>query len=87
MLHKSKDFAWSEECDRSFEELKKYLAHPPILSRPKREEVLYTYIAITAHAVSLVLIQMKEGVQKPIYYLSKSLQEAKTRYLPLEKPS
>ena len=46
LLHKWKDFSWSEECDKAFEELKAYLAHPPVLSRPKKEEVLYAYIAI-----------------------------------------
>ncbi|XP_075675087.1 uncharacterized protein LOC142644335 [Castanea sativa] len=37
------------------------------------------------YAVSLVLIRNDDGVQKPIYYISKSLQEAERRYLPLEK--
>ena len=46
LLHKWKDFSWSEECDKAFEELKAYLAHPPILSRPEKEEVLYAYVAI-----------------------------------------
>ena len=36
LLHKWKDFTWSEECDKAFEDLKAYLAHPPILSRPKK---------------------------------------------------
>lgn len=35
--------------------------------------------------MSLVLICTKERVKKPVYYVSKSLQEAETRYLPLEK--
>ena len=36
LLHKWKDFTWSEECDKAFEDLKAYLAHLPILSRPKK---------------------------------------------------
>ena len=28
LLHKWKDFSWTEECDRAFKELKNYLAHP-----------------------------------------------------------
>ena len=28
---------------------------------------------------------MEDGLQKPVYYVSKSLQEAEIRYLPLEK--
>lgn len=78
LLHKWKDFSRSEECDQVFQDLKEYLANPPILSRPKKEEVLYAYIAVTNHVVSLVLIGIDLGVQKPIYYVSKSLQEAET---------
>ena len=37
------------------------------------------------HAVSLVLVRVDSGIQKPIYYVSKSLHEAKVYYLPLEK--
>ena len=37
------------------------------------------------HAVSLVLIQIDGGIQRPVYYVSKSLHEAQVRYLPLEK--
>ena len=76
---------WTEECNIAFEELKKYLAHPPVLSKLEKEEVLYAYIAITNHTVSLVLVWIGSGVQKLIYYVSKSLQEAETWYLPLEK--
>ena len=37
------------------------------------------------HAVSLVLIRDDNGIQKPVYYVSKSLHEVEVRYLPLEK--
>ena len=56
LLHKWKDFTWSKECDKAFKDLKAYLAHPLILSRPEKEEVLYAYTVVTSHAVSLVLI-------------------------------
>ena len=35
--------------------------------------------------MSLVLIRDDNGLQRPIYYMSKSLHEAEVRYLPLEK--
>ena len=35
--------------------------------------------------MSLVLIQDDNGLQKPVYYVSKSLHEAEVKYLPLEK--
>ena len=55
------------------------------MSRPEVDEVLFAYIAVASHAVSLGLIQVNSGVQRPVYYVSKSLHEAKVRYLPLEK--
>ena len=55
------------------------------MSKPEVDEVLFAYIVAASHAVSLVLIQVDNGVQKPIYYMSKSLHELEVRYLPLEK--
>ena len=46
---------------------------------------LFAYIAVASYAISLVLIRVDGGVQRPIYYVSKSLHEAEVRYLPLEK--
>jgi len=46
LLHKWKDFTWTKECDKAFKDLKAYMAHPPVLSQPEREEVLYAYIAV-----------------------------------------
>ena len=55
------------------------------MSRPEVDEVLFAYIVVASHAVSLVLIRVDNGVQRPVYYVSKSLHEAKVRYLPLER--
>ena len=55
------------------------------MSSPEADEVLYAYIAVAPHVVSLVLIRHDNGIQKTVYYVSKSLHEAKVRYLPLEK--
>ena len=55
------------------------------MSSPEPDEVLFAYIAVAPYAVSLVLIRVDNGVQRPVYYVSKSLHEAEVRYLPLEK--
>ena len=49
------------------------------------DKVLFAYLAVAPHAVSFVLIREDNGVQKPIYYVSKSFHEAEVRYLSLEK--
>ena len=47
--------------------------------------MLCAYLAIIDYAVSLILVRNEDGIQRPVYYVSKSLQEAETCYLPLEK--
>ena len=55
------------------------------MSSPEVDEVLFTYLAIASYAISFVLIQVDSGIQRPVYYLSKSLHKAEVCYLPLEK--
>lgn len=55
------------------------------MSSLEPDEVLFVYIVVAPYAISLVLIRVDQGVQRPIYYVSKSLHEAEIRYLPLEK--
>ena len=55
------------------------------MSSPEMDEVLFAYIVVAPHVVSLVLIRFDIGIQRPVYYVSKSLHEAEVRYLPLEK--
>ena len=69
----------------AFQQLKEYLSHPPIMSSPEMDEVLFAYIVVAPHVVSLVLIRFDSGIQRPVYYVGKSLHEAEVRYLPLEK--
>ena len=58
LLHKWKEFQWSEECVIAFQELKRYLSHPPIMSSPVVDKVLFAYIVVALHAISLVLIRV-----------------------------
>ena len=55
------------------------------MSSPEPNEVFFAYIAVTPYAISLVLIRVHNGIQRPIYFVSKSLHEAEVRYLSLEK--
>ena len=55
------------------------------MSSPEADEVLFAYIVVAPHAVSLVLIRVDSGKQWPVYYVGKSLHEAEIHYLPLEK--
>ena len=54
------------------------------MSKLEVNEVLFAYIVVASHAVSLVLVWVDGGVQRLAYYVSKSLHEAEVHYLPLE---
>ena len=84
-MNKWKRFEWTEKCALAFQQLKEYLSQPPIISSPETDKVLFSYIAMASHAVSLVLIRVDNRVQRPIYYVSKSLHEVEISYMPLEK--
>ena len=55
-LRQAKGFFWSDECRRAFEDLKRYLASPPLLVKPEVGETLYLYLATSSEAVSSVLV-------------------------------
>lgn len=84
-MKKWKGFHWTEECEEEFWDLKKYLVSPPILSCPDPREDLYMYLNISEHAVSAVMLKNQEGVQRPIYYINKTLVNVETLYLLFEK--
>ena len=70
LMNKWKGFEWTDECALAFQQLKEYLSRPPIMSSPGTDEVLFSYIAVASHAVSLVLIRVDNGVQQSAYYVS-----------------
>ena len=55
-----------------------------MLTAPEPGEDLFMYLSVSEHAMSAVLLR-DQGMQQPVYYISKTLVDAETRYLPLEK--
>ena len=56
----------------------------PMLTALEPGEDLFMYLSVSDHAVSVVLLR-DQGVQQPVYYISKKLVDVETRYLLLEK--
>ena len=80
------NFVWSEDCQQAFEDLKEFLTSSSLLSQPKMEDTLYLYLTTAQKAISLVLIQLDElKTQKPIYYTSRILHDARIMYSKIEK--
>ncbi|GAU35623.1 hypothetical protein TSUD_30400 [Trifolium subterraneum] len=85
LLRKETTFELTEECEGALQHLKRALSEPPVLTRPTEGEKLYLYLAVASEAISAVLIRETEQVQKPVYFVSRALQEPELRYLQKEK--
>ena len=80
-----KSFEWTDECQKAFDDLKKYLSSPPLLSPSKLGKELYLYIAVSQVTVSADLVREEEGTQQPVYFVSRAFQGAEERYPQMEK--
>ncbi|KAL5794536.1 hypothetical protein ACOSP7_003130 [Xanthoceras sorbifolium] len=80
VLRGNQKFKWTEECELAFQQLKEYMGQVPLLSKPQDGEKLIVYLAVSQHAISTVLVQEENKIQLPVYYVSKRLQDAESRY-------
>ena len=55
-------FAWTNECEATFQELKRYLINPLLLSLSKEGKDLFLYLAISIIVVSAMLIREEQRV-------------------------
>ncbi|XP_059670857.1 uncharacterized protein LOC132316394 [Cornus florida] len=81
---KNKDI-WGPQQQEALNQLKGYMAKPPILSAPKPGEVLIMYLAISSIATSAALIREEGKRQHLVFYTSKTMTDAETRYSKADK--
>jgi hypothetical protein len=85
ILRKNKKFEWTEKHEAALKDLKDYLSSAPSLMKPVDGESLTLYLTVSSSAVSAVLAKDYESQHHPVYYVSKSLLDAESRYSHLEK--
>ncbi|KAK2999537.1 hypothetical protein RJ639_023236 [Escallonia herrerae] len=84
-------FAWTAadmhgiDPEKSFKELKTYLRSHPLFSKPLQGEDLFLYLSFIEVAISVVLVIEDNRLQRPIFYVSKVLQDVEVRYLKIDK--
>ena len=57
LLKKQVDFKWMKECERAFQDLKKFLVEPLVLSKSKDGEPFYIYKLVIEKTISSVLVK------------------------------
>ena len=76
LLRKDVKFEWTEECQQSFEELKKLLTEAPVLIRPESGKEFVVYSDASLNGLGCVLMQ--EG--KVVAYASRQLKPHERNY-------
>ena len=72
IMKRSGTFKWTPEADKAFEDLKKYLASPPVMVAPRTGEHLKRYLSATPQTASAVLVAEREG---PVIWGARSSRE------------
>jgi len=68
---------WTCECEEVFSRLKEYLVSPSVLCKPWPGTPIRLYFAVTDRAISSVIMQEQDRVQKPVYFVSKGAARAR----------
>ncbi|UYV68116.1 hypothetical protein LAZ67_5003095 [Cordylochernes scorpioides] len=81
LLKKNSRFIWTEECQRSFEDLKEALCSKPILQLFNPFLATHIYCDASISGIGAVLKQeYPDGTQKPFTYFSRALRGAESKY-------
>ena len=60
LLKKDVEFKWDDKCQESFDKIKEYLLHPPVLAPYRHGEPLWLYILDIEHAFGVMLAKKEE---------------------------
>ena len=59
-MKKKGPFEWTEEADKAFQDLKRYLTSPLVMVAPRPQEPLVLYLAATPYSASAALVAVRE---------------------------
>ncbi|KAL8583208.1 hypothetical protein ACOMHN_053721 [Nucella lapillus] len=76
---------WTEECEKSFVELKEKLTSKPIVVLPDKEKQYVLRTDASDSGLGAVLLQETEGDLQPVAYASKKLSAAEKNYSTIKK--
>ena len=85
-LKEVEEFKWEEQHQTTFNIIKGYLSKPPVLIPPLMGRPLKLYLSTSKESIGCLLAQNNfEGHKQVVYYLSRVINSAETRYTPIEK--
>jgi hypothetical protein len=79
------EFRWGAEQQWTFDEIKEYLARPPVLVPPQWDSPFYIYLSVGDTSITSVVVQVYDSNEKVVFYLSRRMLDTETRYHEMEK--
>ncbi|KAK1663155.1 hypothetical protein QYE76_051314 [Lolium multiflorum] len=75
------EFRWGAEQQQAFDDIKEYLTKPPVLVPPRQDRPFYIYLSVADTSIASVVVQVYDGLEKVVFYLSRRMLDAETRTL------
>ena len=86
LLRKGKIFKWGEVQQTAFKRLQQIMMNLPTMQASIHKKPLLLYMATNSYAIGALIAQEDGGsVEQPVYYISRALKDAETRYPRAEK--
>ena len=85
MLKKDSQVRWTEEAVKSFNLVKIALSSAPILISPDYTQDFILFSFASEHTLAAVLMQKRDGVEKPIAFFSRIIRDGELKYNIIEK--
>ena len=86
LMKKGVPFVWSAACQQVFEKIQAIMTKLPTVCAPVAGRPLCLYLASNSEAIGALVAQEDEDrTKKPVYYVSRALRDAETRYSGAER--
>jgi len=85
LLKKEVPFDWDQVAQASFDALKESLMKASLMYALDYQKAFNLYLAAADTTIAMVLVQEDNGIENPIYYLSKNLNDTESKYSHVEK--
>jgi hypothetical protein len=79
------EFCWGAEQQQAFEAIKEYLSKPPVLVPPQQGKPFRVYLSVGDTSIASVIVQVHDGKERVVFYLSRRMLDVETRYPKIKK--
>ncbi|KAK1695517.1 hypothetical protein QYE76_012214 [Lolium multiflorum] len=77
-IKSDEEFRWGAEQQQAFDNIKEYLTKPPVLVPPRQDRPFYIYLSVADTSIASVVVQVYDGLEKVVFYLSRRMLDAET---------